>query len=67
MRFFLFRNRDDGRFLSVAARDRYTICVLHWFHAKRDRDIQPLLHRANRVRRDDGLHAGEPVVLLDQK
>lgn len=67
MRFFLFRNRDDGRFLPVAARDRYTICILHRFHARRDRDIQPLLPRADRVRRNVGLRAGEPVVLLDQK
>lgn len=67
MRFFLSRNRDDGRLLPVAARDRYTIRVLYRFHAKYSRDIQPLLHRVDRIRRGDGLHAGEPVVLLDQK
>lgn len=67
MRFILSRNRNDGCLLPVVARARYTIRVLHRFHAKRGRDIQPLLHRADRVRHYDDLYARKPVVLLDQK
>lgn len=67
MRFFLSCNRNDGCLLPVVARDRYTIRVLYRFHAKRGRDIQPLLHRADHIRRCDVLYAGNPFVLLDQR
>jgi len=65
MRALFSRDRNHGRLLPVAARDRHTVRVLYRFHAERGYNIRPLRHPARPLRHPDVLLAGESVVLFD--